>query len=341
MVEWAAVVRMSWRHRPVVSVELPQLTMRRAAPLDSSKPSVPAWASGATMGGGGRPQSTMMVVAARAEALEAGMGRARRRLALGLGLGEHQIDQRRRLLEAAVEQRQAAVAVAEEAQHRRRAVDRVLEIFRDVDMAGDQHAADVDQMPEQDQLMRRVAVAAAAVGQDQPAELGLEQRQPARHALFRARQADAGVEQRLGRGQTLQALGRALGAALELGDLAHQAVGEGRAEAVLGAVVEERVLADPVDQALGQDVDLLRLDVVAAVMLDPVAHEIARRLARVLGGEAPQIAQPVEGLGIDRPMLRHDAVERIGAADDGLGARGVGRPRVRRHGVQVDRAFER
>ncbi len=61
--------------------------------------------------------------AAGLHALEPALGHGRRAASAAPGLGQHQVDQRRHLLARAVEQRQAAIAVAQRAQRRRHALD--------------------------------------------------------------------------------------------------------------------------------------------------------------------------------------------------------------------------
>jgi len=77
---------------------------------------------------------------------EAGIGRRGRRAPLGVGTRQHAVDQRWIALIGAVEQRQGAVAVAEEAQHRRGAVDRRLQRRRHFDLPGAQRGAGIDEL---------------------------------------------------------------------------------------------------------------------------------------------------------------------------------------------------
>ena len=58
--------------------------------------------------------------------LKPGIGRLRRSAALGLRPGQHEIDEDAILLDRIVEQREAAIAMAEKPQHRRHPLDRVL-----------------------------------------------------------------------------------------------------------------------------------------------------------------------------------------------------------------------
>src|SRR5437870_3132227 len=60
------------------------------------------------------------------EPLEAGHGSARGRPSLRLRAREHEVDRRGLLLLAVVEEGEPAIAVAEKAQHGRRAVDRAV-----------------------------------------------------------------------------------------------------------------------------------------------------------------------------------------------------------------------
>ena len=126
-VECAAVARATCRQVSRFIAGRPQLTTSRCCFHDSSNDRQPACASWLTAIGGGRPVSISSTVLAGVDALIAGMRRVRHRRAARVVIGEHggeQVDLGRA---HAVELREIAVAVAEEAQHRHHAVDGVVE----------------------------------------------------------------------------------------------------------------------------------------------------------------------------------------------------------------------
>src|SRR5712675_1909557 len=74
------------------------------------------------------------------------MRRLRRSGAFRLRTGQHEVDQDAVFLDRIVEQREAAVAMAEEAQYRRHCLDRVAQRGWRLDAGGPQCAADIDQV---------------------------------------------------------------------------------------------------------------------------------------------------------------------------------------------------
>ena len=116
--------------------------------------------------GGGAPASADHDRAPGLQAVEAASPPVQRRAAPRLALGEHQLDQRGRLLPRAVEQRQAAIAMAEQAQRLARALQhRGQRRRRRVHPGAVQQVADLDQvLHRQQELSRRAALDMAAIG---------------------------------------------------------------------------------------------------------------------------------------------------------------------------------
>src|SRR6185312_3160350 len=102
----------------------------------------------------------------RAQALEAAMWRGRGRTPFGIGARQHPVDDRGLALIGAVEERQPAIAVTEKAQHRRAAVDRLLERGRDFGVRDDERGARIDEMAERGELRRRAARDMPAIDED-------------------------------------------------------------------------------------------------------------------------------------------------------------------------------
>ena len=124
-VECAAVARATCRQFSRLVAGRPQLTTRRCCLPDSSNDRQPACASWLAGSGGGAAGVHQQHGRRRLDALVAGMRRVRQRRAARVVIGEHGGEQIGRRRAHAVEQREVAVAVAEEAQHRHHAVDGV------------------------------------------------------------------------------------------------------------------------------------------------------------------------------------------------------------------------
>ncbi len=105
------------------------------------------------------------------EPLKAGMRHVRHRCAVGIVIGEQGRQQVGRRAAHAVEQRKAAVAVAEEAQHRHQAVDRVQQRRRRRDVAGGEGLPQRQQVDQKFDQRSRIARDVPAIGQDLPLQL--------------------------------------------------------------------------------------------------------------------------------------------------------------------------
>src|SRR5712691_7047582 len=98
------------------------------------------------------------------QALKTGLRRRHWRMAPRLRAGQGEIDDDAILLDRVVEQRETAIAMAKKPQHRRHALDRLLQWDGDVDLRRTQHRADVDQVTQHRELDRGTARAVAAIG---------------------------------------------------------------------------------------------------------------------------------------------------------------------------------
>ena len=83
---------------------------------------------------------------ARLQPLKTRMRGLRRRGTFRLRTGQHEVDHDAVFLDRIVEQREAAIAMAEEAQYRRHCLDRVAQRGWRLDAGGPQCAADIDQV---------------------------------------------------------------------------------------------------------------------------------------------------------------------------------------------------
>ena len=106
------------------------------------------------------------------DALIAGMLRVRDRRAARIVVGEQRREQIGRRRAHAVEEREIAVAVPEEAQHRHHAVDGVEQRRRRRDIARGEGLAQRQQVEQQLDQGAGIAADVAAVGEDLPLELG-------------------------------------------------------------------------------------------------------------------------------------------------------------------------
>ncbi len=171
-VECAAVARATWRQvsRPVAG--RPQLTTMRCVPCDNSNDRQPACASWLTLNGGGATGIHDHQQVVGFEALIAGVRRVSERCAARVVVGEDGGDQIRRGRAHAVEVREVAVAVPEEAQHRHHAVDGVVERGRRRDVARGERLSQRQEIEQQFDQRAGIAADVAAVGQDLAVELG-------------------------------------------------------------------------------------------------------------------------------------------------------------------------
>ena len=181
-------------------------------------------------------------------ALVAGMRRVVDRLAAHVVVGE----ERRQMVGGrdahAVEMRQGAVPMAEQAHHRQHAVDGVEQRLRRVDLAAGEHLAQGQKIEQQIDQDARIAAGMAAIGEDLAVEFAGEKPGRAPQRAVEALAAQARIAER-DRGHELllrQGAGAhvPLEVAHELADDAQEALVEG----VVGAFEDQRRLADERDQ---------------------------------------------------------------------------------------------
>ena len=95
--------------------------------------------------------------------------------------------------------------MAKKPQHRRHALDRLLQRGGDLDLRRAQHRADIDQIAQHRELDRRAARAVTAIGQDLHRQLAFDRAQRPRHALRRTAERDKPADQALQRAQPRRA----------------------------------------------------------------------------------------------------------------------------------------
>ena len=211
----------------------------------------------------------------------------------------------RRLLLAAVEQRQAAVAVAQHAQRRRHALDRAGQRRRRLHLRRLQQRADFGQVLQRRQLRGGAALGVAAVGQHLAGDLLRQEAQRAGQERGVLRQRHGGGDQPLQRGQRpgVQLLGRQRGG--QAAGVGHQPRHQPLAEHVVGGGGEEVVMAEPGGDARAGDVRPMRQRL-GRRGGDPVGDQGAGAQPGGVGAERAQVAQPGEA-------VRRGA-QRLGAA---------------------------
>ena len=238
------------------------------------------------------------------DALIAGMRRVRHRRAARVVIGEHggeQIDRRR---PHAVELREIAVGVAEEAQHRHHAVDGVVERGRRLQMARREQLAQRQQIDQQFDQHAGIAADMAAVGQDLPAQFVDQPARIAAQMTGLALQAERRVVERDHRLQARQAVARLLERAAQVAHLPRQAADEAAVEARVGVLQDEGRLAEPADDAARQDVEPPAERMPAALQVDPFVDQRAGIGAGDGGIGGAQMAQPGEAEQDHRPFVR-------------------------------------
>ena len=291
-VEWAGVDRAA--SRQVSSRLVPQLTMKRWLPLDSSNDTERRHRSGVHQHDG----------AAGVDALVAGVGGVVDRRATGIVIGGEGGDLVGVGGAHAVEVREGAVGVAEEAQHRHHAVDGGHQGRRRRQAACRVGLAQRQQVGQELDDHGRIAADVAAVGQDLAAEFLLEP------ACRLADEAGLVVDRqgKGGDGDGGEELGIALGGVEEprpqAAHLAHQRTQEAAVEAAIGRFQNERRLGDPGQHALGDDLAGKGHGRRPRLAADPVGHQRPGVLAGegVVGGA--QMAQPAEAVQIVLPGRR-------------------------------------
>ena len=243
--------------------------------------------------------------AARQHALEPAMGSAFQRAATGVGLGQHRVGHGRIGFPPAVEQRQPAVAVAEEAERRGHAVDGVLKHFRDLVPRRAQDRPDVDQVAQHQHVAFRIALDMAAVGQHLGRQFAVEQPQRLGKRLLAAGQAQPAERQSPDRAQQCRTLERSGDDPRQMRGLARQTFEHAGAEGVVGALAVEIVLPDPVGDARPQHIGRPGSGVPAVVLVEPARDQRPGLPPRHVAADGAQVAQPVEAVhgGDPRPPI--------------------------------------
>ena len=254
------------------------------------------------------------------QALIAGMGSVRERSAAGVVIGQNGGDEVGGRRPHAVEEREIAVAVTEEAQHRHHAVDGIEQCRRRCDVARGERGAQREQVDQQFDEGAGIAADVAAVGQDLSRQLvreplggGADVALLARHAQCRVAERDRGLEAR-------HPVARFRHGVAQVADLARQAAQEAAIEMHLGIVEHEGRLAEPRDDAASDHVGTPGNGILGAVERDPLVDQRAGIGAGDAGFRRAQVAQPAEAQERDRPVFgrRGDLERRTRIADDDL-----------------------
>ena len=249
-VEWAAVARIASR-QVASSGWLPQLTMSRSRPMLTSSAKVPAWAARSNPPGGGAPLSTITVKLAGGEPLESRLRRLVERLRRVARRRQHQLDMARALLVAAVEERKPAIAMLQEAHHRRHDADRPGDRSRHRLLAPREGPLDLAEIGEHRELAGGAAFDMDAIGQDLAGELALDDLEPAPAPRATARQSEPGEQQRLRRGDQRGARELGRQRPTEPGGFLERGREQPRAEGRIGAGEQPVGMQQPLREAFG------------------------------------------------------------------------------------------
>lgn len=229
--------------------------------------------------------------APRRQPLETAMGRAGQRPAPDPGIGQHRVDIRPLLLDAAVEQGQASVAMAEPTQHRRHSVDTALQPRRRFDPGRHQQGPDLIEPGQQLKLTGGISLHMPAVGQNlsrkplfQKSEGQIERGLPAGEANGSIDQPLDGVEIADVLRRPDATPGQVTG--LNGGVLEQQGPGP----VVLGG--QERMEGQPGVKPLAENIGTPGKRVPFSVQPDPVPQERPRPVSRLVPAEGKQIGEP-------------------------------------------------
>ena len=268
---------------------------------------------------GGLPASTSTSEVPAGESLEAALQRHLRRGLARTRARQHQIHQGALAFPAAVEQRQPAVAMAEEAHHRRHAVDRGDQLGRRAALGRAQRGTHVDQVAQHRDLQVRRALGDDAVMRDvalhepgEPREISA--RGSSRNACRRAGR-QVGEDHRLHHLYGLVADQPGARDTTQMGALAAERQHEPPREGLVGGSGQPVVVADPVTMRDGHHVALPALGRPAPFALDPVVDEVHGERRRGGIAAVTQVAQPGEAVqGVEPQRRRAFALpRRIGA----------------------------
>ncbi len=255
----------------------------------------------------------------------------------------------------AVEQRKAAVAVAEEAQHRHHAVDGVEQRRRRRNVAGRERGAQRQQVDQDLDQRTGIAADVAAVGQDLALELVAEPLGGAADVTLLARHAERRVGQRDRGLKARHAVARLRRRVAQVADLAGEAAQEAAIEphrpnssSTSGAWLSQEMMRRATTsgrQATGS----------RELQRDPLVDQRARIGAGDARFGGAQVPQPAEAEQRGRPFLgrRRHLERRAGVADHHLAgeheppgvdlgrARGVGGAQILRRNEQAVGLAER
>ena len=239
--------------------------------------------------------------------------------------------------------------VAQEAQHRRHAVDGLGQAGRQLDLGGAEGGADVDQLAQDHQVGGGIARNVAAVGQYLMGDLALEQAPGLGVAGFGVGQHQSAEDQPLDGGDQLGALQVAGHDSAQMAGLAAEAVEDAGAEALFGAGAVKVVQTDPVGDAAAGEKGRPGIAMPDGVTAGPAIDQRAGGPPGLVAAQRPEVAQPVEGvqsgipgvactLGLPEGLGHRRGFEGQGLTGEGedtvkhgTAAAGVTRPEVLRH----------
>ncbi len=282
------------------------------------------------------------------DALEPGVGHARHRIAVGIVIGQQGRDQVARRVAHAVEQRKAAVAVAEEPQHRHHAVDGVEQGRRRCDVAGREGLPQRQQIEQQFDQRAGIARDVPAVGQDLALQLVGQLSRGGANLLALVGKTERGITQRDQHLEPRQAVGDVDHGVAQITDFAGQRAQVAAVELAVGVGQHQRGLRQQRDDAAGQHVGAPAHLAGAALIAEPVFDQRAGIGAGQGGIRRAQMPQPAEAEQRRLPVLRRRlevedraavrgddlAGEHEAAGIDFSGAGGVGGAQVLRRDEQ-------
>ena len=242
--------------------------------------------------------------AAGLDPLVAGMRRAGERRAARIVVGQHGGEDVGRGRTHAVEQREIAVAVPEEAQHRHHAVDGVEQRRRRRDVARREDRAQRQEIGHQFEQRAGIAADMPAVRQDLALQLLGEPLGGGADVALLPRHAERSGEERDHHLKARHAVARIGHRMPQVAHLPGQAAHEAAIEPRVGFVEQQRRLAEPRHHAARHHVGPPDDRIVRAVERDPLVDQGAGVGARDGEFGGAQMQQPAEAVQRDRPIFR-------------------------------------
>ena len=257
--------------------------------------------------------------------LEPGLGRAERR---GAGAGrpaaEGEVDQTALLFDAAVEEREPAVAVPEEAQRGREPADCFREHRPGRVLTRIEGRAQPGEAPERRQLHRGVSLRVASVAQYLSRQRRFEELETLGDAALALGQAQPALDQSPVRDQLRQSLRCIARRARQVVGLELEPLAKAPGEFIVGALQQKLAVSEPGREALPKRLGpphRSRRALNRAMLPQPVEHHRAAALRRPDAARCAQVAQPGEAVKIGEPEFTGGPVtpRRVAALSDLFG----------------------